>query len=95
MSQNTKVESKGFISQIIGAVIDVTFTEGHVPNIYDALVVDETGLTLEVQQVKDSVARMIAMGSTDGLKRSLNFFNFTANYEKTTCNRTKRFSRCW
>jgi F0F1-type ATP synthase beta subunit len=34
----------------IGAVIDVEFSEGNIPSIYNALIVNETGLTLEVQQ---------------------------------------------
>ena len=42
--------SMGKISQIIGAVIDVTFSRESVPKVYDALIVDKTGLTLEVQQ---------------------------------------------
>jgi F-type H+-transporting ATPase subunit beta len=42
--------SNGKIIQIIGAVIDVEFSEGNIPSIYNALIVSETGLTLEVQQ---------------------------------------------
>ena len=42
--------SSGRIVQIIGAVIDVEFPRDQVPNVYDALVVDNKGLTLEVQQ---------------------------------------------
>ena len=42
--------SSGRIVQIIGAVIDVEFPRDQVPNVYDALVVDGKGLTLEVQQ---------------------------------------------
>ena len=64
--------SMGKISQIIGAVIDVTFPRDNVPKVYDALIVNETGLTLEVQQeIGDGVVRCIAMGSSDGLKRGL------------------------
>ncbi|MGD8796339.1 MAG: F0F1 ATP synthase subunit beta [Thiohalophilus sp.] len=62
--------SSGKIVQIIGAVIDVEFPRDHMPKVYDALTVEETGLTLEVQQqLGDGVVRTIAMGSTDGLKR--------------------------
>ena len=62
--------SSGKIVQIIGAVVDVEFPRGAVPNIYDAIVVDEADLTLEVQQqLGDGVVRCIAMGTTDGLKR--------------------------
>ena len=62
--------SSGKIVQIIGAVVDVEFPAGQVPNIYDALKVDETDITLEVQQqLGDGIVRTIALGSTDGLKR--------------------------
>ncbi len=63
--------SAGKIVQVIGAVVDVEFPRDQVPSIHDALVVDEQGLTLEVQQqLGDGVVRTIAMGSSDGLKRS-------------------------
>ncbi|RKZ94170.1 MAG: F0F1 ATP synthase subunit beta, partial [Gammaproteobacteria bacterium] len=62
--------SSGKIVQIIGAVVDVEFPRDSLPKIYDALLVDEAGLTLEVQQqLGDGVVRAIAMGVTDGLKR--------------------------
>ncbi len=64
--------SSGKIVQIIGAVIDVEFPRDAMPKIYEALTVDDTGLTLEVQQqLGDGVVRTIAMGSTDGLRREL------------------------
>jgi F-type H+/Na+-transporting ATPase subunit beta len=64
--------SSGNIVQIIGAVVDVEFPRDSVPKVYDALVVTDAGLTLEVQQqIGDGVVRTIAMGSTDGLKRGL------------------------
>ncbi len=64
--------SSGNIVQIIGAVIDVEFPRDQMPKVYDALKVDETDLTLEVQQqLGDGVVRTIAMGSTDGLKREM------------------------
>ncbi len=64
--------SSGKIVQIIGAVVDVEFPRDSVPKIYDALIVDENNLTLEVQQqIGDGVVRTIAMGTTDGLKRGL------------------------
>ncbi|CDG73535.1 MULTISPECIES: F0F1 ATP synthase subunit beta [Acinetobacter calcoaceticus/baumannii complex] len=64
--------SSGRIIQIIGAVIDVEFERTSVPKIYDALQVDGTKTTLEVQQqLGDGVVRTIAMGSTEGLKRGL------------------------
>ncbi|MCF6208833.1 MAG: F0F1 ATP synthase subunit beta [Ghiorsea sp.] len=62
--------SSGKIVQIIGAVVDVEFPRDSLPKVYDALLVDEAGLTLEVQQqLGDGVVRAIAMGVTDGLKR--------------------------
>ncbi|WP_243048323.1 F0F1 ATP synthase subunit beta [Dyella sp. RRB7] len=64
--------SQGKVVQIIGAVIDVEFPRDQVPQVYDALKIDGTDITLEVQQVLgDGVVRTIALGSTDGLKRGL------------------------
>jgi F-type H+-transporting ATPase subunit beta len=64
--------SSGKIVQIIGAVVDVEFPAGSIPKVFDALIVDETGLTLEVQQqIGDGVVRCIAMGSSDGHRRGL------------------------
>ncbi|WP_022960834.1 F0F1 ATP synthase subunit beta [Halopseudomonas pelagia] len=64
--------SSGRIVQIIGAVIDVEFPRDSVPKVYDALHVDEKGLTLEVQQqLGDGIVRTIAMGTTEGVKRGL------------------------
>ena len=63
--------SSGKIVQIIGAVVDVEFPRDEVPKVYDALTVDDTEITLEVQQqLGDGVVRTIALGSTDGLKRN-------------------------
>jgi F-type H+-transporting ATPase subunit beta len=68
--------SAGNIVSIIGAVVDVEFPRDSVPKIYDALKVDEAGLTLEVQQqLGDGLVRAIAMGSTDGVKRGLEVLN--------------------
>ncbi len=68
--------SSGKIVQIIGAVIDVEFPRDAMPKVYDALKVDSTDLTLEVQQqLGDGVVRTIAMGSTDGLRRELEVSN--------------------
>lgn len=71
--------NSGRIIQIISAVIDVEFERNSVPKIYDALQVDGTETTLEVQQqLGDGVVRTIAMGSTEGLKRGLNVTNTNA-----------------
>lgn len=64
--------AQGKIVQIIGAVVDVEFARNAVPKVYDALKVEGTDITLEVQQqLGDGVVRTIALGSTDGLKRNL------------------------
>ena len=66
----------GKVVEIIGAVIDVQFSRDSMPKVFDALKVDESGLTLEVQQqIGDGIVRTIAMGSTDGLKRGLSVNN--------------------
>jgi len=68
--------SSGNVVEIIGAVVDVQFPRDAMPKVYDALYVEDTGLTLEVQQqLGDGVARSIAMGSTDGLKRGISVSN--------------------
>ena len=61
---------EGKIVQCIGAVIDVEFPRNSMPKIYDALVMDGTDLTLEVQQqLGDGIVRTICLGSSDGLRR--------------------------
>ena len=65
--------SLGKVVQIIGAVVDIEFSQDNVPAVYDALKVtdgDLAGLTLEVQQqLGGGVVRTIALGTTDGLRR--------------------------
>ena len=66
------MSNQGKVVQIIGAVVDVEFPRESVPRVYDALKVQNTAITLEVQQqLGDGVVRTIALGSTDGLKRNL------------------------
>jgi F-type H+-transporting ATPase subunit beta len=68
--------SSGKTVQIIGAVVDVKFPRDAIPSIYDALIIEEGGLTLEVQQqLGDGVVRTIAMGASEGLKRGLTVLN--------------------
>jgi len=68
--------SSGKVVEIIGAVVDVQFPRDQMPKVYDALKIDSVGLTLEVQQqLGDGVARTIAMGSTDGLRRGVEVTN--------------------
>ena len=62
----------GYITQIIGPVLDVVFPSGNLPKIYDAIVVttDEKTVTCEVQQLLgDNKVRAVSMSATDGLKR--------------------------
>ena len=73
--------SSGQVVQIIGAVIDVEFPRDSVPKVYDALKVDGTATTLEVQQqLGDGIVRTIAMGSTEGLKRGLPVSNTDTDF---------------
>jgi len=75
--------SNGTIVQCIGAVVDIQFPRDSIPNIYDALKLQddssafaEAGLTFEVQQqLGDGVVRTIAMGSSDGLRRGMSVAN--------------------
>src|SRR5215218_8301104 len=68
--------SQGTIVQCIGAVVDVEFARTEMPKIYDALKMDEIGLTLEVQQqLGDGIVRTIALGSSDGLRRGMTVVN--------------------
>lgn len=63
-----KKTTSGKIVQIIGPVVDAEFTQGNIPDIYNALKVGD--LTLEVQQhLGENVVRAVALGTTDGLKR--------------------------
>ena len=71
--------NQGTIVQCIGAVVDVEFARADMPNIYDALKMDEIGLTLEVQQqLGDGIVRTIALGSSDGLRRGMKVVNTAA-----------------
>ena len=66
----TTSTAQGKIVQTIGAVVDVEFPRDQMPNIYDALKMDGTALTLEVQQqLGDGIVRTIALGSSDGIRR--------------------------
>ena len=63
---------QGKIVQCIGAVVDVEFPRNQMPRIYDALKMDGSTLTLEVQQqLGDGIVRTIALGSSDGLRRGM------------------------
>ena len=68
-------KNMGHITQIIGAVLDIKFSQGHLPEINEAVKVqtgDGTVLTVEVaQHLGDDTVRCIAMGTTDGLVRGM------------------------
>ncbi len=73
------MDNSGLITQVIGPAVDVAFTPGSLPAIYNALKVsnpslgeEKDNLTLEVaQHIGDGVVRCIAMDSTDGLTRGM------------------------
>ena len=68
--------SAGNVVQVIGAVVDVQYDTTSVPKIYDALEVQDSEITLEVQQqLGDGVVRTIALGSTEGLRRGMTAMN--------------------
>src|SRR4051812_11116719 len=75
MSAATETKTRtgeGRIVQCIGAVVDVEFARNEMPGIYDALKMEGSALTLEVQQqLGDGVVRTIALGSSDGLRRGM------------------------
>jgi len=78
MSVSVKTQNVGCITQIIGPVLDVSFSPGKMPNIYNALIVqtDETknqnSVTCEVQQLLgDNCVRAVSMSATDGLMRGM------------------------
>lgn len=83
MSSDTVVlTDRGEIIQVIGPVIDVEFSSGELPKIYDALEIlndNGTKTTAEVQQLLgQNVVRSVAMSSTDGLKRGMKVINTKA-----------------
>ncbi|HEX2530431.1 MAG TPA: F0F1 ATP synthase subunit beta [Burkholderiaceae bacterium] len=62
----------GKIVQCIGAVVDVEFPRNAMPRVYDALKMEGSQLTLEVQQqLGDGIVRTIALGSSEGLRRGM------------------------
>ena len=78
MSENAANINEGVITQIIGPVIDVEFKSGALPEIYDALEIEngESKTVVEVQQLLgQNTVRTVAMSSTDGLKRGMKVIN--------------------
>ncbi|RQO55878.1 F0F1 ATP synthase subunit beta [Paucibacter sp. KBW04] len=79
---NTQTNAVGKIVQCIGAVVDVEFPRNQMPKVYDALKMQGSTLTLEVQQqLGDGVVRTIALGSSDGLRRGTEVFNTGENIQ--------------
>ena len=78
-SENAVLNDIGKIVQVIGPVVDVEFSSGDLPEIYDALQIvadDGTKTTVEVQQLLgQNIVRSVAMSSTDGLKRGMKVIN--------------------
>ena len=72
-------QTVGKIVQCIGAVVDVEFPRNQMPKVYDALKMEGSALTLEVQQqLGDGIVRTIALGSSDGLRRGNQVYNTNA-----------------
>ena len=70
---NTETNT-GFITQIIGPVVDIEFPSGKLPRIYNAVIIadKDTSVTCEVQQLLgNNRVRAVSMTSTDGLKRGM------------------------
>ena len=74
--------NKGYVTQIIGPVLDIAFPDGNLPTIYSALKItqDDGGVIIvEVQQLLgDSKVRAVSMRSTDGLKRGVEVIDLGA-----------------
>ena len=67
-------QNVGTIVTVIGAVLDIKFHPDHLPNLLNAIEIDNNGqkLVVEVaQHIGDDIVRCIAMGSTDGLVRGM------------------------
>ena len=71
--------NKGYVTQIIGPVLDIQFSEGNLPPIYSAIEIgldDGTSTIVEVQQLLgDNKVRAVSMRSTDGLRRGVEAVN--------------------
>ncbi|HMO23998.1 MAG TPA: F0F1 ATP synthase subunit beta, partial [Candidatus Melainabacteria bacterium] len=78
-----KTGTQGRVVQVIGAVVDVEFESGHLPEIYHALEIigtnpagEEKKVVCEVQQMLgDNRVRTVAMSTTDGLVRGMTAIN--------------------
>jgi F-type H+-transporting ATPase subunit beta len=83
MNNSLNIKTNGCVIQIIGPVIDVTFPEGKLPNIYNALTIQgknasgqDISVVCEVQQLLgDKAVRAVAINATDGLMRGIEVIN--------------------
>jgi F-type H+-transporting ATPase subunit beta len=83
MNNSLKIKGNGRVTQIIGPVIDASFPEGKLPNIYNALLIQgknasgqDIAVTCEVQQLLgDKAVRAVAINATDGLIRGIEVVN--------------------
>jgi F-type H+/Na+-transporting ATPase subunit beta len=79
MSDSLDTKNIGRVTQIIGPVLDIVFTKGKVPNIYNALTIKTKNaagqvleVTCEVQQLLgDNAVRAVSMQPTEGLMRGM------------------------
>jgi len=75
MVETSTQQNIGYVTQIIGPVLDIRFSEGNLPAIYTAIKIvlaDGTDNIVEVQQLLgDNKVRAVSMRSTDGLKRGV------------------------
>lgn len=81
----------GTIVTVIGAVLDIRFSPEHLPNLLNAIEIDNNGqkLVVEVaQHIGDDVVRCIAMGSTDGLVRGMQAVDTGASIKVPVGNET-------
>jgi F-type H+-transporting ATPase subunit beta len=64
--------NEGKVIQVIGPVVDIEFLEGHLPDLYNAIVIKEKGITMEVMQhLGDNRVRCVALSSTDGMQTGM------------------------
>lgn len=83
MSLTIEEQATGVVTQVIGPVVDVEFPNADLPEIYDALIIEDISpngtkirLVTEVQQLLgENRVRSVAMSSTDGLTRGMKVVN--------------------
>ena len=84
-------ENIGTICQVIGPVVDIQFEQDYLPDLLNAIKIEngEETLTVEVaQHIGDDVVRCIALGATDGLKRGMDAVNTGAAISVPVGNQT-------